>query len=328
MTERTAPIPASLPALRSPVAESLKAVAPAVLLAGALTVHELVPSLQPARTAAFSTVLAALLGGYVLFLTAGAWRPGLVSRFAPLIAAGAAIVLTWDVLTAKTALLPPPYFPTFDKIVGAFVGDWQLLGLSSLHSLRLLATGYGLGASVGFVSGILMGTTKRGNYWITPLMRAIGPVPATAWIPIAMTLLPSSFWASVFLLALAVWFPVTIMTGSGISNVPNSYFEVARTLGADERYLVRKVAVPAAFPMIFIGLFMGLTMSFITLIVAEMLGVKAGLGWYINWAQGFAEYGKVYASLLIIAVIFSSIITALFKMKDRILVWQRGLIKW
>jgi NitT/TauT family transport system permease protein len=156
----------------------------------------------------------------------------------------------------------------------------------------------------------------------------LGPIPATAWIPVALTVFPTSFSASVFLVALAVWFPVTIMSSSGIAGVPNAYFDVARTLGADNRFLIFKVAIPAALPLIFIGLFMGLTTSFLALIVAEMLGVKAGLGWYISWAQSWAEYDKVYAVLIIISFVFSNLITILFKIRDRVLIWQKGVVKW
>jgi NitT/TauT family transport system permease protein len=56
--------------------------------------------------------------------------------------------------------------------------------------------------------------------------------------------------------------------------------------------------------------------------------VKSGLGWYVSWAQGWAEYGKVYAALIIMAVFFSTIMTLLFKVRDRVLVWQKGVIKW
>ena len=173
-----------------------------------------------------------------------------------------------------------------------------------------------------------MGWSPRFNYWLTPLLRFIGPIPATAWIPLVMVIFPTSFIASIFLIALSSWFPITVMTWSGISNVNKSYYEVARTLGADESYLITKVALPAAMPSIFVGLFMGLGTAFVTLVVGEMLGVRAGLGWYIQWAQGWGEYVKVYAALIIMAILFSSIITLLFKFKDKILVWQKGLIKW
>lgn len=304
---------------------------PAAVLAIALGVHEILPSLQPTEARRYSFVLGGLLAVYLILMVVAIRQERVSSsltHLGPIVGAFFGLLVGWDLLTAKTQILAPPYFPSPDKALGALVDDGGLLGLSTLHSLRLLAVGYALGATVGLITGVLMGWSKRCHYWLLPGLRLIGPIPATAWIPIALTVFPTSFWASIFLIALAVWFPVTIMTSSGIANVHNSYFEVARTLGADQRYLIRKIAFPAAFPLIFIGLFMGLTNSFLTLIVAEMLGVKAGLGWYISWAQGFAEYGKVYASLVIISVIFSALITGLFKFKDRVLVWQKGLIKW
>ena len=133
-------------------------------------------------------------------------------------------------------------------------------------------------------------------------MRLIGPLPATAWLPLAFFVFPSSFSASTFLIALATGFPVTVLTWSGVASVNSAYYDIARTLGANQRFLVLKVAIPAAMPHVFVGLFMGLGNSFAVLVVAEMLGVKAGLGWYLQWAQGWAAYANMYAALLIMAL--------------------------
>jgi NitT/TauT family transport system permease protein len=73
---------------------------------------------------------------------------------------------------------------------------------------------------------------------------------------------------------------------------------------------------------------MGLGASFLTLVVAESMGVKSGLGWYIDWARTYAEYTKVYAALIIMAAFFSTIMTLLFKVRDRVLSYQKGVIKW
>jgi NitT/TauT family transport system permease protein len=40
------------------------------------------------------------------------------------------------------------------------------------------------------------------------------------------------------------------------------------------------------------------------------------------------EYGKVYAALLIMAVFFSTLMTLLFKVRDYVLRWQKGVLKW
>jgi len=208
------------------------------------------------------------------------------------------------------------------------VSDYELLFDSTWHSLVLLVSGYFIGVAVALVTGVTIGWFPQARYWGMPLLKVVGPIPATAWIPLAMVVSPSALLSAMGLISLAVWFPVTMLTASGISSTRASYLDVARTLGANRLYLVFRVAIPAAIPNIFIGLVMGLGTSFLTLIVAENVGVKSGLGWYVSWAQGWAEYGKVYGALIIMAAFFSTIMTVLFKVRDRVLVWQKGVIKW
>jgi len=297
-----------------------------------LLMHRILPNKQSAITSPYYLILLSILTMIYLLVLVFSYRHKSkkvkITDNAPLIAAFFIIAGIWDLVTLKLNLLHLPYFPGPERVLTALVNDWRTLLISTLYSMRLLFTGYLIGVVVGLVTGIYIGWSQRGNYWIGPVIKIIGPIPATAWIPIAMVVFPTSFWASVFLITLAVWFPVTVMTSSGIANVQKSYFEVARTLGATRKYLIFKVAIPASAPTIFVGLFMGLGAAFLTLIAAEMLGVKAGLGWYITWAQGWAEYSKVYASLIVIAFLFFGIITLLFKIKDHFLVWQKGLLKW
>ena len=271
------------------------------------------------------------LGALAVWTTAATISPAAARTLrekAPLLTALALAFAAWELTTAKSGVLPLPFFPSPAKVLSALVDDRGILAVSALHSLRLLSVGYLAGVAAGLPTGIAMGWNPRFHYWLSPLVRVIGPIPSTAWIPLAMVAFPTSFSASVFLIALAAWFPVTVMTWSGVGNVSRSYFDVARTLGADERGLVLRVALPAALPTVFVGLFMGLGMAFVTLVVGEMLGVRAGLGWYIQWAQGWGEYYKIYAALAIMAGLFSALITLLFKARDRFLSWQKGLIRW
>ena len=68
--------------------------------------------------------------------------------------------------------------------------------------------------------------------------------------------------------------------------------------------------------------------SFAVLVTAEMMGVKAGLGFYLQWAQGWAAYANMYAALLVMALMCSGLITLLFKVRDRVLSYQKGDVKW
>jgi NitT/TauT family transport system permease protein len=298
----------------------------------AILVHSFASKAQPEfETRLYFIVLGAILAASLvvasipfIWLRPQHW----IKDRCPILAAGVLTLAVWELITSGFHWLPMPYFPGPAGVLGSMVNDRVLLFDSTWHSLLLLLSGYALGAVVALITGVCIGWSARAHYWGMPFLKFVGPIPATAWIPLAMVLSPSAMFSAVALIALAVWFPVTMLTASGISNTRASYLDVARSLGARQFYLIFHVAIPAAMPSIFVGLFMGLGTSFLTLVVAETVGVKSGLGWYVSWAQGWAEYGKVYAALFIMAAFFSTIMTVLFKIRDRILGWQKGIIKW
>ncbi|MBX6425808.1 MAG: ABC transporter permease subunit [Variibacter sp.] len=251
-----------------------------------------------------------------------------IRHWEPWLAALATLVAVWELLTAKLAWLPPPFFVPPQAILEVYLDEGDKLLECILYSGLLLGQGTILGAGIGFLAGIALGWSPRASYWGHPILRVLGPLPATAWLPFAFFAFPSSRSASIFLVALATGIPVAVLTWSGVSSVNSAYYDVARTLGANQRFLVWKVAVPAAMPHVFVGLFMGLSSSFAVLVVAEMMGVKAGLGWYLQWAQGWGAYANMYAALIVLALVCATLVALLFKLRDRLLAWQKGLLKW
>lgn len=312
-------------------------VAGVVLLppAAALTVlllHKYLPNRQTAVPTRLYPLLlqVALVASLLLAACHWAWRPLRLwaRQNSPLLAGFFCALGLWDVITLKFALMPMPFFPGPDMVFQGIVDDRAKLLASASCSFKLLFSGYFAGVAAGVFSGVMMGWFLKVRYWGMPVMKLVGPIPATALVPLAMVLFTNAFMSGTALIAWAVWFPVTMLTTSGIANVPVSYLDGARTLGASRLYLIFRVAIPSAMPSIFVGLFMGLLVSFLALMVAETVGVKDGLGFYVKWQQGYAEYAKVYGALVIMAVFFSGLMTLLFKIRDWVLVWQKGVIRW
>jgi NitT/TauT family transport system permease protein len=273
-----------------------------------------------------------VVGGAVvlLLLSVSAHRLGAIGatlkHFGPWLVVLGLWFGSWELTTAKLGWLPKPFFSPPQGLLDVYIGDASRLLVCILYSLRLWAIGFGLGVAVGYALGVALGWSKAFSYWGMPVLKLIGPVPATAWIPCTFFFFPTTFDASVFIVALASGIPVAILTASGVGSVNRAFYDVGRILGAGNRYLVLKVAIPASLPHVFVGLFMGLYYSFAVLVVAEMLGAKYGLGWYVQFQSSYSAYANVYAALVIMAILCAGIVKLLFVARDRLLRWQKGFI--
>ncbi|MGL5514230.1 MAG: ABC transporter permease [Sporomusa sp.] len=273
--------------------------------------------------------------GFLILLYAGIgifsfFNSGRRAKFAaraPFRLAAGLVLAVWDVLGTKLLLLPQPFFPGPAKIIESFLIEGDFILENTFYSLRLFSVGFSLGIVLGIGTGILIGWFPKVYYWLFPVLKITGVIPAVAWMPFALTLFPTPFTAAVFLIIICAWFSIAALTAQGIQSTPKSQFEVARTLGAKTPYLVFHVAVPHAMPQIFTGISNANGFAFTTLVIAEMMGQPGGLGYYINLSKVWSAYYKVFASILVMAVLFSFIMKAIGLISTRVLRWQKGLVK-
>ena len=212
--------------------------------------------------------------------------------------------------------------------IAALVEDWGLLLKCLVSSGLLFLTGYAIGSAAGFLTGFYMGWSRRGDYWLHPVLQTVGPVPAAALLPLAVLVVPTTYLSAASIVAFGAWFPMATMTRAGVRAVPRSFIDVARTLGADESFLVRRIAIPSALPDMLTGLFTGLGTSLAALMTAELVGVDQGLAWYINWVKGWADYPKMYVGLTVLVLFCRALMLLLFKIRSSLLAWQRDLVRW
>ena len=298
------------------------------LWAAHLAVVLLVPDAAGARTAPAAPragAVALLLAGLVAWLAAALVRPAssaaraLVHRL-PWFALCGAWFIVWQLTTVKTTLLRPPYFAAPEVLIAALVEDWGLLLKCLVSSGLLFLTGYAIGSAAGFLTGFYMGWSRRGDYWLHPVLQTVGPVPAAALLPLAVLVVPTTYLSAASIVAFGAW--------AGVRAVPRSFIDVARTLGADESFLVRRIAIPSALPDMLTGLFTGLGTSLAALMTAELVGVDQGLAWYINWVKGWADYPKMYVGLTVLVLFCRALMLLLFKIRSSLLAWQRDLVWW
>jgi ABC-type nitrate/sulfonate/bicarbonate transport system permease component len=237
-----------------------------------------------------------------------------------------AVVVVYWVLTRTSntpALLPPPSAIVRDFIDG--VKSHSLID-ATLASLKRVAIGYGIGCSIAVIIGSLRGWYRILGYLLDPIVDALRPVPALAYIPLVILWFGIGESSRVLVIGVASFLSCIVSVTAGMRRVPPVYVDAARTLGASNRRVFVSVALPAAVPYIFAGLRVALGAAWGTLVAAELIAAQTGLGFLLETGQEFLHTATVIVALLVIGIVGFLMDVLLKIVESRLLAWapRRG----
>jgi ABC-type nitrate/sulfonate/bicarbonate transport system permease component len=197
------------------------------------------------------------------------------------------------------------FLPTFTSVLAVLaeqLSSGDLLTHAAVSTYRALS-GFVLSALIGIPLGIAMGWYRSwDNFW-SPLVSLSYPVPKIGLIPLLILWLGIGDTAKIAMILAAAVYPVILSTYSGVKGTPTYLVWSARSLGASEAEVLRKIVFPYALPHILTGLRLAMGISWILLFAAEMVAAESGLGWLILFAERMLETPTVFAALLTIAVL-------------------------
>jgi NitT/TauT family transport system permease protein len=127
-----------------------------------------------------SGALAAVLIVSGILRAAGSNAFSRLKRSTPWLLALGLVFSVWKAGSAKFGWLPQPFFPPPHAILEVFTEDWPKLVESIVASVKLELLGFALGAAGGFAIGVMLGRSRLFGYWVHPVLRLIGPLPAIA----------------------------------------------------------------------------------------------------------------------------------------------------
>ncbi len=170
-------------------------------------------------------------------------------------------------------------------------------------SVRRILLGFGIATVFGVGLGLLIGQYREARALLFPVFEMLRPVPAIAWVPMAIMLWPSNETSIVFITFLGSFFPILLNTIHGVNSVDPVLLRAARCLGAAEFGLLRQVVLPAALPHIFTGLAIGMGVAWVSLIAAEMISGQYGIGYFTWEAYSLIEYADIAIGMIVIGVL-------------------------
>lgn len=231
-----------------------------------------------------------------------------------------AFLLVWMIFT-RFGLSHPVLVPNPENVFDIFVVNRKDMIDGLFSSMKILFIGIAFALVLGIFLGLFVGYIKGLRETFLPITKVISTVPPLVYTPYVVAVMPTFYSASIFVIFSAVFWPTFMSMIARVGSVDKKIIESARGMNVSTPTMLFKIILSYSLPDVIARLSTSLTSAMLCLTGAEMLGASAGLGYFVKKFSDYADYTRVIAGIIYIAVVVT--ILNLF-----VELLQKKVIKW
>jgi ABC-type nitrate/sulfonate/bicarbonate transport system permease component len=253
-------------------------------------------------------------------------RPSAIRQYEPVVIGTLSVifVLTAWQLVANARIMPVLFLPGPTDVAKAFVLLFQTgdIWLDMYTSGAEMGIGYGMAIVIGLAIGLGMGWYTRFQYAMDPFVNFFYSTPRIVLIPLFIIWFGIDMPSKVAVIFLGALFPIIINTMAGVRNTEAALLRVAKSFGASDALIFRRVVLPGSVPFILTGFRLGIGHALTGVVVAELIAARHGIGQLIAIAGQTFQTPKMLAGVIIIAGTGMLLTTILQRIENRFQAWR------
>jgi NitT/TauT family transport system permease protein len=253
-------------------------------------------------------------------------QPSRIKQYEPIVLGTLSVVLAltaWQ-LVANARIYSILFLPGPWDVAQAFAklfqtdDIWLDIGTSGAE----MGIGYGMAIVIGLVIGLLMGWYTRFQYALDPFVNFFYSTPRIVLIPLFILWWGIEMQPKIAVIFLGALFPIIINTMAGVRNTEAALLRVARSFGASDALIFRRVVLPGSVPFILTGFRLGIGHALTGVVVAELIAAKHGVGQLIAISSQTFQTPKMLAGVILIAGTGMFLTTVLQRIENRFQSWR------
>jgi ABC-type nitrate/sulfonate/bicarbonate transport system permease component len=216
----------------------------------------------------------------------------------------ALFIAIWEI-SSRTGLLTLESLSRPSDILRAGItglADGSIL-VATGQTFETALLGLAVAAVAGIIAGAVLGLSPVLERVVDPTIEALRPIPAVAFIPLALMMFGFGVSMEATVVAYACVWPILIVTISAVKAIEPRLLEVADALEMNFAERLRKIILPAAFVRINVGLRVATGIALVVAVTVEIVLNPRGLGYSLMLAQQSLRVDIMYAQLLWLCVI-------------------------
>lgn len=232
----------------------------------------------------------------------------------------------WEIVV-RTGAVKFDYMPAPSGIFlawGSLIASGEMLAQTA-HTVQSIAIGWTVAAVIGIGLGLLLGLSPFVRSWSLASFELLRPLPAIAFLPLALLLFNFSLTTELVLMIYASIWPVLINTMGGVMSIAPRLYDVGRTLRLSRMQTLVKIIIPAAAPAIVTGCRLSMGLTLVMAIIAEMIANPHGLGYAVISELQAMQPQRMFAYVLYIGLLSIGLNAALLWISSYILRGHRWI---
>jgi NitT/TauT family transport system permease protein len=212
-----------------------------------------------------------------------------------------AVLGLWELavhlLKVRPITLPPP-----SAILLELARDWRWYLGHAYYTLLTTLGGFALSVVVGVGLALLLVSSRNFADSVYPIVVGLNSVPKVAVAPLFVIWMGTGYEPKIAMAFLIGVFAVLVDAVHGLRSVPQDVLDLGRVLKGSSLDFFLKVRLPSALPSILAGMKVAIALSLVGAIVGEFVASQRGLGYVILSAQGTFDTARVFAAVLLLAM--------------------------
>ncbi|MBV9509700.1 MAG: ABC transporter permease [Caulobacteraceae bacterium] len=245
--------------------------------------------------------------------------PRFAAALRPLATLAGLVALWW--IIARTSGLPAWLLPRPDAVALALWTQRTLLLEAAGVTLLETVLGLLIGALLGAACALVIVASPLARRWLTPLLLVSQAIPVFALAPLLVLWFGFGVASKVVMAVLVIFFPVAAAFSDGLRRTDIGWLDLARTMDASPKALLRHVRLPAALPAFGAGLKVAAAIAPIGAVVGEWVGASSGLGYVMLGANARIQTDVMFAALFVLALMAIGLWVLVDRLLRRLLYW-------
>lgn len=171
------------------------------------------------------------------------------------------------------------------------------------QSLKRVLVGLAAALVIGVPIGLLVGASRTAEAATRPAFQFLRMISPLSWMPIAVMVFGVGDAPIYFLLTFAAVWPILLSTAAGVRQLNPHWLLLSESLAATGWETLTRVVLPGVLGHVLTGVTLAIGITWIVLVPCEMLGVQAGLGYFILDTRDRLAYDELMATVLTIGII-------------------------